>query len=114
MLRNYNRVKERGTTGSQRPIDRKNAEVNHRSHVTNNLARDQKEILKKKRKRLEDGNPSMLGSMASLIITYWNQGQWTEAEKLEVQVIETKKTVLGPEHPDILANMANLTLTYRN
>jgi Tetratricopeptide repeat len=34
------------------------------------------------------------------------------AENLLVQVIETKKTVLGPEHPDTLRKMNNLALTY--
>jgi hypothetical protein len=41
--------------------------------------------------------------MANLASTYWNQGRWTEAEKLDVQVMETRKTVLGPEHPDTLS-----------
>ena len=31
---------------------------------------------------------------------------------LEVQVVETKKRVLGREHPDILTSMGNLALTY--
>ena len=59
-------------------------------------------------------HPDILTSMANLVLTYWNQGQWTEAEKLDMQVMETKKIVLGPEHPDTLTSMANLVLTYRN
>ena len=59
-------------------------------------------------------HPNMLTSMVNLILTYWNQGQWTEAEKLDMQVMETRKTVLGPEHPSILTSMANLALTYWN
>jgi hypothetical protein len=59
-------------------------------------------------------HPDMLTSMANLISTYQNQGQWTEAEKLEVQVIETRKIVLGPEYPSMLTSMANLALTYQN
>ena len=35
-------------------------------------------------------------------------GRWKEAEELEVQVMETRKQVLGPEHPDTLSSMANL------
>jgi hypothetical protein len=31
-----------------------------------------------------------------------------EAEKLEVQVMEARKRVLGEEHPDTLISMANL------
>ena len=40
--------------------------------------------------------------MANLASTYRDQGQWTKAEKLFVQVMETSKTVLGPKHPDTL------------
>ncbi|KAF1949884.1 hypothetical protein CC80DRAFT_598520 [Byssothecium circinans] len=41
--------------------------------------------------------------MANLASTYGNQGRWKEAEKLEVQVMETRKRVLGEEHPFTLA-----------
>ncbi|PZD25883.1 CDC6, Cdc6-related protein, AAA superfamily ATPase, partial [Pyrenophora tritici-repentis] len=43
-----------------------------------------------------------------------NQGRWNDAEKLEVQVMETRKTKLGADHPDTLTSMANLASTYRN
>ena len=33
---------------------------------------------------------------------------------LNLQVIETRKKVLGAEHPDTLTSMANLASTYRN
>jgi hypothetical protein len=36
------------------------------------------------------------------------------SEKPEVQVMEIRKTVLGPEHSSTLTSMANLTFTYRN
>ncbi|KAH8598603.1 hypothetical protein B0O99DRAFT_505943 [Bisporella sp. PMI_857] len=52
--------------------------------------------------------------MANLASTYRNQGRWNEAEDLDVQVIETRKRVLGPEHPDTLTSMANLASTYRH
>ncbi|KAJ5901450.1 hypothetical protein N7495_001978 [Penicillium taxi] len=39
-------------------------------------------------------------------------GRWKEAEELEVQVMDTRKRVLGPEHPDTLTSMKNLALTY--
>ncbi len=52
--------------------------------------------------------------MANLASTYRNQGQWKEAEELDVQVIETRKRVLGEEHPDTLTSMADLASTYRN
>jgi Tetratricopeptide repeat len=44
---------------------------------------------------------------------YRNQGRWKEAEELFVQVIETRKKVLGAEHPSTVTRMANLALTYR-
>lgn len=44
-------------------------------------------------------HPDTLASMANLTSTYLNQGRWTEAEALGVQVLETSKTVLGTEHP---------------
>jgi Tetratricopeptide repeat len=37
--------------------------------------------------------------MANLALTYRNQGQWKEAEGLEVQVMKMNLRVLGAEHP---------------
>ena len=51
--------------------------------------------------------------MASLASTFWNQGRWKEAEELEIQVMETRKKVLGDEHPDTLESMANLAYIYK-
>ncbi|KAH8886973.1 HET-domain-containing protein, partial [Thozetella sp. PMI_491] len=39
-------------------------------------------------------------------------GRYEEAEKLEVQVIETRKTKLGADHPDTLTSMNNLAFTW--
>jgi hypothetical protein len=44
----------------------------------------------------------------------YRDGRYKEAEELEVQVMETKKRVLGDEHPDTLTSIANLASTYRN
>ena len=55
-----------------------------------------------------------LGSMANLAWTYWHQGQWNEAEKLSLRVMEARIRVLGEEHPDTLESMSNLASTYRN
>ncbi len=52
--------------------------------------------------------------MANLASTYQNQGRWNKAEKLEVQVMEMGKRVLGQKHPDTLISMGNLASTYRN
>jgi tetratricopeptide repeat protein len=59
-------------------------------------------------------HPDTLTSMANLASTYRNQERWTEAGKLDVQVMGTMKTVLGPEHADTLTSMANLASNYRN
>jgi hypothetical protein len=47
-------------------------------------------------------------TMGNLASTYWNQGRWTEGEKLEVQVMERFKKVLDP---NTLTNMWNLSRT---
>ncbi|KAF2458012.1 hypothetical protein BDY21DRAFT_21377 [Lineolata rhizophorae] len=39
---------------------------------------------------------------------YYQEDRWTEAEELDVQVMETKKRVLGREHPFTLTSMNNL------
>ena len=52
--------------------------------------------------------------MRNLASTYRKRGRWTEAEKLQVQVMETRKTVFGLEHPDTLNVMGSLASTYNN
>ena len=49
--------------------------------------------------------------MANLASTYRNQGRWTEAEKMDVEVMEAARQVLGKERPDTLSSMANLAFT---
>ncbi|KAK4170640.1 hypothetical protein QBC36DRAFT_150906, partial [Triangularia setosa] len=56
--------------------------------------------------------PSFIGATLGRI--YYDEGRWEEAEKLNVQVMETFKTKLGDDHPDTLKSMANLASTYRN
>jgi tetratricopeptide (TPR) repeat protein len=41
-------------------------------------------------------------------------GKYSEAEELFVQVVETRKRVLGMEHPDTLLSIGNLASTYWN
>jgi hypothetical protein len=52
--------------------------------------------------------------MGNLASTYRNQGRWKEAEELEMQVMETRKKVLGQEHPDTLTSMNNLAFTLKS
>ncbi|KAE8371536.1 hypothetical protein BDV26DRAFT_125608 [Aspergillus bertholletiae] len=59
-------------------------------------------------------HPNTLTSMANLASTYWNQGRWKEAEELEVQVMETRKQVLGSEHPSTLTSTHNLAYTWES
>jgi hypothetical protein len=47
-------------------------------------------------------------------ITLYSDGRYKEAEKLYVEVMQTRKRVLGDEHPDTLTSMASLAATYRN
>src|SRR6266550_1981912 len=67
---------------------------------------------------IEDGNglpvTDTLIIMANLALTYWNQGRWDEAEKLEMDVMNESKRKLGLDHPDTLTSMANLASTYRD
>jgi len=50
--------------------------------------------------------------MCNLASVFCDLGRWKEAEALEVQVLETRKRVLGQKHPDTLLSMANLVSTY--
>jgi Tetratricopeptide repeat len=58
-------------------------------------------------------HPGTLTSMNNLALTYQSQGQWVEAETIQVHVMETRKTVLGPDHPGTLDGMWNLSYTWK-
>ncbi|KAK3328706.1 hypothetical protein B0H66DRAFT_596327 [Apodospora peruviana] len=45
---------------------------------------------------------------------YYDEGRWSEAEKLFMQVMETRKTKLGADHLDMLTSIANLASTFWN
>jgi hypothetical protein len=47
-------------------------------------------------------------------MTLLEDGRWMDAEELFVQVMETRKRVLGEEHPSTLTSIANLASTYGN
>ena len=40
------------------------------------------------------------------------QGKLNKAQQLNVQILDTKKKLLGAEHPDTLLTMGNLANTY--
>jgi hypothetical protein len=52
--------------------------------------------------------------MNDLASTYWNQRRWKEAGELMMQLMETRKRVLGAEHPDTLNCINKLALIYWN
>ncbi|KAL4998871.1 hypothetical protein BDV10DRAFT_184773 [Aspergillus recurvatus] len=43
-----------------------------------------------------------------------SDGRYNEAEKLQVQIVKSRKQLLGLEHPATLISMGNLALTYWN
>ena len=56
-------------------------------------------------------HPDTIRAMANLAATYHELGQYTEAEKLDLQVLDASNRILGVEHPDTIGVMANLALT---
>ncbi|OJJ78724.1 uncharacterized protein ASPGLDRAFT_30469 [Aspergillus glaucus CBS 516.65] len=50
----------------------------------------------------------------TLAYVHYYEGQWEEAEKLQVQVVDAHKTKLGEDHLATLTSMANLAMTYWN
>ncbi len=50
--------------------------------------------------------------MHILAVTYWYQGRWDEAEKLNVEVMNARKAKLGVDHPNTLGTMHTLASTY--
>ena len=42
-----------------------------------------------------------------------DQNRWDEAEELQLQVIEMRKTKLRADYPDTLSNMRNLSFTWK-
>ena len=47
-------------------------------------------------------------------VVYNKSGDWKEAEELGVQIVETRKRVLGADHPLTLTSMHNLATTFWN
>src|SRR5271163_2665446 len=52
-----------------------------------------------------------LRTISDLAWTYQEQGRWTDAAKLEEEVLDTRKRKLGEEHPYTLVAMVNLADT---
>jgi hypothetical protein len=52
-------------------------------------------------------------AMPNLAATYQKLGMLTEAEKLEIQVLNARTRILGPEHPDTIRAIRNVATTYQ-
>jgi hypothetical protein len=64
-------------------------------------------------KTLGEYDENTLSSQAMLALAKKSWGRWDGAEKLEAQVMETSKKVLGAEHPSMLTSMENLAHTLK-
>jgi tetratricopeptide (TPR) repeat protein len=62
----------------------------------------------------EDDDGERLGLVLKCARTLYSDGRYKEAEELQMQVMETRKRVLGNEDPSTLTSMANLASMYRN
>jgi tetratricopeptide (TPR) repeat protein len=60
----------------------------------------------------DDNDEERLDLASKCARTLHSDGRYKEAEDLEVEVMQTRKRVLGDEHPDTLTSMGNLALTY--
>jgi tetratricopeptide (TPR) repeat protein len=57
-------------------------------------------------------NPRTLAGIDSLALIYKSQQQWSKAEDLFLQVIQTRKRVQEIDHQDTLSSIASLASTY--
>jgi tetratricopeptide (TPR) repeat protein len=79
------------------------------------VAEDMAAVSRKQRMKIGGAeDEDTLDSTAMLAVAYRLEGRWEEAEELDVQVMDTRKTKLGAEPPSTLTSMANLASTYRN
>ena len=51
---------------------------------------------------------------SSFALVMRENGDWKNAQELEIKVMGMRKKLLGAEHPDTLLSMGNLAVTYRN
>ena len=59
-------------------------------------------------------HPNTISAMANLAATYQSLGKYTEAEKLQIQVLDAQNRILGMEHPHTILAMTKLAITYRS
>ena len=56
---------------------------------------------------VSEEHPGALHTAAELASTWSDQGKHADAEKIRLEVLATRKRVLGEEHPDTLRSAAN-------
>ena len=56
-------------------------------------------------------NTMMINGLVAAVIK--ENGDWNNAEQLEVQVMDMRKKLLGAEHPHTLYSMANIAIMLR-
>jgi tetratricopeptide (TPR) repeat protein len=61
--------------------------------------------------KTRDEHPSTLSQMNNLAVTLHAQGDLAGARKLQAQVLDIRRRILGEEHPDTLTSMGNLAAT---
>ena len=59
-------------------------------------------------------HPDTIYAMANLAATYHNLGKYKDAEKLGIQVLDSRNRILGVEHPDTMNAIVDLASTYRS
>ena len=77
------------------------------THMRANMEHSRSESNKRMINYLDDASERFL-------LLFWEQGYLKEAEILGVQVLDTRKKILGVEHPDIIRAMGNLVTTYQH
>jgi hypothetical protein len=60
----------------------------------------------------DDNNKNRLDLASKYARTLYSDGQYKEAEELQLQVTQTRKRVLGDKHPSTLISMGHLASTY--
>jgi tetratricopeptide (TPR) repeat protein len=63
---------------------------------------------------VDDDGEGRLALASKCATALYNDGRFEEAEELQVQVMQTRKTLLTDEHPDTLLSIGDLALTYWN
>jgi tetratricopeptide (TPR) repeat protein len=64
--------------------------------------------------QMDDANKERLDFAWKCAMALHSDGQYKDAEELFVEIMHTRKRVLGYEHPDTLISIGNLASTYRS